>query len=270
MRSTTLRAQSALIPVLRGFADDGAYPRHVVGDPQVDELPKVTLAFLRRVEELCPRRVASEYQNRRGNRGAPARWRVANQITEHARLSHLELGPPSPEAFTALPDLLPEEREVYDAAARWYLQLFGGRAVRSVDGEAVDEWETALPDEGVRLVGRAGLAVEDEDGRPELRLLRIGGSAPDDGDPLLSAEARFALLRAGDWLTGRSIRLVHADLLYGGLVEHEVTAEAALTELRPWLSERIDALRRRIADPLPRPGLECGRCRFVAGCKAHG
>jgi hypothetical protein len=25
----------------------------------------------------------------------------------------------------------------------------------------------------------------------------------------------------------------------------------------------------RIARPQPRPGLECGRCRFVAGCGAH-
>ena len=235
-----------------------------------DELPKVTLAFLRRVEELCPRRVAFEHQNRRGNRGAPARWRVANQITEHARLSHLELGPPAPEAFTPLPDLLPEEREVYDAAARWYVQLFGGRPVRSVDGEHLDEWETAVPALGVRLVGRAGLAVEDEDGRPELRLLRIGGPPPEHSDPLEPAETRFALLRASDWLKGRSVLLVHADLLYGGMVQHEVAADAALTELQPWLGERLDALRKRIADPVPRPGLECGRCRFVAGCRAHG
>jgi hypothetical protein len=256
--------------VFHGFEVGDAYSRRVEGEEERDELPKVTLAFLRRVEELCPRRIAFEYHNRRGNRGAPARWRVANQITEHARLSHLELGPPAPEAFTPLPDLLPEEREVYDAAARWYLQLFGGRAVRSVDGDEIDEWETALPTLGVRLVGRAGLAVEDEDGRPELRLLRIGGSAPDNGDPLGPAEARFALLRASDWLTGRSVRVVHADLLYGGLVQHEVAADAALTELRPWLGERLEALRRRIADPRPRPGLECGRCRFVAGCSAHG
>jgi hypothetical protein len=241
----------------------------VEGAHDRDELPKITLAFLRRVEELCPRRVEFEHHNRRGNRAAPARWRVANQITEHARLSHLELGPPSPEAFTPLPDLLPEERAVYDAAARWYLQLFGGRPVRSVDGE-IDEWETVLPALGVRLVGRAGLAVEDEGGRPELRLLRIGGSAPENGDPLAPAEARFALLRAGDWLAGRSVRLVHADLLYGGMVQHEVAVDKALTELRPWLAERLDALRQRIADPRPRPGLECGRCRFVAGCKAHG
>ena len=255
---------------LRGLVGGAAYPRLVAGDQQPDELPKVTLAFLRRAEELCPRRVAFEYQNRRGNRTAPARWRVANQITEQARLSHLELGPPSPEAFTPLPDLLPEEREVYGAAAHWYLQPFGGRAVRSVDGGDVDEWETAVPALGIRLVGRAGLAVEDADGRPELRLLRIGGRDPDDGDTLASPETRFALLRAAEWLAGRSVRLVHADLLYGAIVEHEVAVDPVLAELRPWLGDRLDAVRRRIADPLPRPGLECGRCRFVAGCKAHG
>jgi hypothetical protein len=123
---------------------------------------------------------------------------------------------------------------------------------------------------GIRLVGRTGVAVEDADGRPELRLLRIGGPTSNGGDPLASAEARFALLRAAGWLAGRSVLLVQADLLYGGIVEHDVAADAALTELRPWLGERLDAIHRRIAHPLPRPGLECGRCRFVAGCNAHG
>jgi hypothetical protein len=248
----------------------GTYPRRVARDEQLDELPKVTLAFLRRVEDLCPRRVAFEHQNRRGNRPAPGRWRVANQLTEHARLAHIELGLPSEAAFTPLPDLVPEERRVYDAAVHWYMQLFGDRAVRSVDGEDLDEWETAIPDLGVRLVGRAGLPVEDADDRAELRLLHVGGPAPDAADPLAPPEARFALLRQARWLAGRSVRLVHADLLYGGMVEHEVAADTALDDLRPWLRQRVDALRERIAHPLPRPGLECGRCRFVAGCNAHG
>jgi hypothetical protein len=246
------------------------YPRFVARDEQLDELPKVTLAFLRRVEELCPRRVAFEHQNRRGNRTPPARWRVSNQLTEHARLAHIELGLPSPAAFTPLPDLVPEERQVYDAGARWYLQLFGDRAVRSVDGDELDEWETPVPELGLRLVGRAGLPVEDSDGRAELRLLHLGGPPPDAEDPLASTEARFALLRRATWLAGRSVRLVHADLLYGGMVDHVVVVDPALADLWPWLHERVDALRARIARPLPRPGLECGRCRFVAGCNAHG
>lgn len=248
----------------------GTYPRLVPRDEQLDDLPKVTLAFLRRVEELCPRRVAFEHQNRRGNRAPPARWRIANQLTEHARVAHLELGFPSPAAFTPLPDLVPEERQVYDAAVRWYMQLFGDRAVRSVDGDELDDWETPVPEHGLRLVGRAGLPVEDADGRAELRLLHVGGPAPDATDPVASTEARFALLRRATWLAGRSARLVHADLLYGGMVVHEVDADSALAELRPWLHERVDALRTRIEHPLPRPGLECGRCRFVAGCNAHG
>jgi hypothetical protein len=28
-------------------------------------------------------------------------------------------------------------------------------------------------------------------------------------------------------------------------------------------------IRERAADPAPRPGLECGQCRYVAGCAAH-
>jgi len=234
-----------------------------------EELPKVTGAFLRRVEELCPRRLAFEYQNRRGNRTAPARWRVANQLVEHARLAHVELSAPSPAAFTPLPDLVREERRVYEAATRWYLRLFGDRPVRALDPDD-DEWETPVRDLGVRLVGPAGLAVEDADGRAELRLLRLGGADPDPADPLGPIEARFALLRRAEWLTGRSVRLVHADVLYGSLVEHDVDADAALDQLRPWLRERVSALHARIAHPIPQPGLECGRCRFVAGCAAHG
>jgi hypothetical protein len=242
----------------------------VVRDDEREELPKVTVAFLRRVEDLCPRRVAFEHQNRRGNRTAPAQWRVANQLMDHARLAHIELGPPSPLAFTPLPNLVPEEQRVYEAAARWYLQLFGDRAVRTVDSDDVQEWETLVPDLGVRLVGAAGLAVEDGEGHAELRLLRIGGAEPDSTDPLGSVEVRFALLRRAHWLGGRSVRLVHADLLFGALVEHEIDVDAALDQLRPWLHERVGVVRARITNPVPRPGLECGRCRFVAGCAAHG
>ncbi len=265
-----LVAAAVLRDALRDACGAATYPRLVADDGSLDDLPKVTLAFLRRVEELCPRRVAFEYHNRRGNRPAPARWRVANQLTEHARLAHIELGLPSPEAFTPLPNLVPEERQVYDAAVGWYMQLFGDRAVRSVDSEDLDDWETPVPELGFRLVGRAGLPLEDADGRAELRLLRVGGPAPDAADPLASADARFALVRQSAWLSGRSVRLVHADLLYGGMVEHEVDADTALSDVRPWLRQRVDALHERIARPLPRPGLECGRCRFVAGCNAHG
>jgi hypothetical protein len=256
--------------LLRGYTITTAYPRPVVRPDEQEEFPKVTVAFLRRVEELCPRRVAFEHHNRRGNRTAPAQWRVANQLMDHARVAHIELGPPSPVAFTPLPDLVPEERRVYDTAARWYLQLFGRRAVRTVDVDDLDEWETPVPELGVRLVGPAGLPVEDGDGRAELRLLRIGGAEPDSTDPLGSVDIRFALLRRAGWLAGRSVRLVHADLLFGALVEHEIAVDAALDQLRPWLHERVGAVRARVDNPVPRPGLECGRCRFVAGCAAHG
>jgi hypothetical protein len=237
-------------------------------EQEPEQLPKVTAAFLRRAEQLCPRRLAFEHNNRRGNRTAPARWRVANQLVEHARVAHVELGPPSRAAFTPLPNLVPEEQRVYEAAARWYLEMFGDRAVRTIDAD--DEWETIIPELAIRLVGPSGLLVEDAEGRDELRLLRIGGPAPDPADPIGSVDARFALLRRAESLAGRSVRLAHADLLFGRLVEHEVTADTALTELHTWLRDRVEVLRARIAHPDPRPGLECGRCRFVAGCAAHG
>jgi hypothetical protein len=127
-----------------------------------------------------------------------------------------------------------------------------------------------VPDLGIRLVGPAGLPFEDAGGQAELRLLRIGGAAPDPADPLGPMEARFALLRRSEWLAGRSVRVVHADLLYGALVEHEVATDGVAAELRQWLRERVEALRARITRPEVQPSLECGRCRFVAGCAAHG
>jgi hypothetical protein len=137
--------------------------------------------------------------------------------------------------------------------------------VRAVD--LGDQWETVVDDLDVRLVGPPGLLVEDADGNRELRLLRIGGRADRPNDPIDSADGRFAILRSRD--TGR-VQLSIADLLWGtvtvGMVEDLASARAALG---PWLRERLAAVRAAAADRRPRPGLECGMCRFVAGCRAH-
>jgi hypothetical protein len=231
-----------------------------------DALPKVTVAMLRQAGTMCGRRLRFEHENRRSNKLASGRFRVSNQLTEHARLAQLELGPPLKAAFCPL-GLEPEERRVYDHAAATYLRLFGARDARSVD---LDEWETSVPELGIRLVGNGGLPFEDAQGALELRFCSLGQRRAGPVDPVRSAESRFALLRNAEWAAGSQVRLVHADLLFGELVEEVVEIDNELDELRLWLDERVAIVRDRIRDATPHVGLECGRCRFVAGCPAHG
>lgn len=237
-------------------------------DAPIDAPPRVTPALLRGAGTMCPRRLEGLYADRRGNRQADVRFRVANRVFESARLAHLDLAVPTAAAFAAGAGLEPEELEVYEAAARWYVALFGDRAVRAVD---LDDWESTAEEVGVRLVGPAGLPVVDAAGNREVRILRVGArrsTAP--SDPLASIEGRFAVLRAAEWAAGDRLRLCVADLVQGALVEREVDVDAALAQdLRPWLAERVAVIRERAADPTPRLGLECGHCGYIAGCAAH-
>ncbi len=233
----------------------------------VEALPRVTPALLRWADTMCARRLEGIFTDRRANRPADARFRVANRVFESARLAHVDLSPPSLSVFDLRTGLEPEELRVYEAAARWYVALFGDRAVRAVD---LDDWESPVDDLGVRLVGPAGLPVEDASGAREVRLLRVG-ARPITDDPLDSVDVRFALLRVAAWVAGSSLRLCVADLVGGVLVEETVDVDRVLdSELRPWLAERVGVIRTRAADRMPMPGLECARCRYVAGCPAHG
>ncbi len=235
---------------------------------EVEALPRVTPALLRWSDTMCARRLEGIHADRRANRPADARFRVANRVFESARLTHVDLAVPSPAVFNLHDGLEPEERQVYDAAARWYVTLFGDRPVRAVD---LDDWESTVEDLGVRLVGQAGLPVEDANGRRETRLLRIGARGlADDADLLASVDVRFALLRLADWAGGGDLRVCVADLLDGSLVDRTIEVDAALYDLSPWLAERVAVIRGRAADRTPTPGLECARCRYVAGCPAHG
>jgi hypothetical protein len=213
---------------------------------------------------MCTRRLAREHGGARGNRRADTRFRVANQLVDDARLSHVDLGPPTPAHFHPATDLLPEQQRVYELAARWYLQLFATDAVRSVE----TEFETPVEALGIRLVGPAGLPVEHASGERELRLLRLGqGAIPTD--PLTSAEIRFALLRLESWIGGAPLRLVVADLVRGESVVHVVDVDAELPVLTDWLAERVERIRARTTDPRAQAGIECGWCPFIAGCGAH-
>jgi hypothetical protein len=234
----------------------------------VEALPRVTPALLRWADTMCARRLEGIHADRRANRPADARFRVANRVFESARLAHVDLAVPSPAVFNLHDGLEPEERQVYDAAASWYVTLFADRAVRAAD---VDDWESTVDDLGIRLVGQAGLPVEDANGRRETRLLRIGARPlADDVDLLELSEVRFAVLRLAHWIEGGRLHVCVADLLDGSLVERTIDVDATLADLRPWLAERVAVIRRRATDRSPTPGLECARCRYVAGCPAHG
>ncbi len=229
-----------------------------------ETLPRVTGGLLRNADTMCTRRLDREHQGVRGNRRGDTRFRVANQLIDDARLSHIDLAPPTPDHFRAMTDLLPEQQRVYELAARWYVQLFAETAVRSIDVE----FETPLEAHGVRLVGPVGLAVEHASGDPELRVLRLG-RGPVPSEPLASAEIRFAILRLGTWATGAPLRLVVADLIRGEMVSQVVDVAEELPGVDEWLTERVERIRDRIRTPRAEPGIECGWCPFIAGCSAH-
>lgn len=230
---------------------------------ETEDLPRVTAGLLRAADTMCTRRLHKEHQGARGNRRSDTRFRVANQLVDDARLSHVDPSPPAPDHFRAASDLLPEQRAVYELAARWYVELFCEHVVRSVEVE----FETPVEQLGIRLVGPAGLPVEHTSGERELRILRLG-QGPVATEPLSAPEIRFSVLRLEQWLAGRPFRLVVADLIRGELVD-QVVADDPLPELHGWLAERVDRIRARTTTPDARAGIECGWCPFIAGCGAH-
>jgi hypothetical protein len=231
---------------------------------QEDQPAKVTWSHLARAERICPRRLAKEHANANGNRGGASRWRVSNQITADVRLAHTDLATPRADRFRATPDLSAEQQAVYDLAASWYVTLFGERPVRVIDE---DPWGTDLTAD-LRLVGPAGIGFTGPADAPEIRMLAFGARTDPPPDLVESPAVRFALLRRPDWLE-ETVRVCVADLVLGSLAESVVDVSSVRAELEDWLAARIEVIRARVADPAPRPGIECGWCPFVAGCKAH-
>lgn len=231
-----------------------------------DELAKVTKRQLSGIESACPRRLHLDHSGQRGNRLANRRYRVLGQIAGDAALAHTELCTPTLRHFPGATDLFPEERAVYDAAARWYVELFGDRAARADDLDT-EPMETTVERLEARLVGPAGLAVCDDRGVRELRLLGLRGS--EVSPPTLDAvDIRFALLRRVRWARVPELRVVRADLLGGTARAAVFDVEGAWPELEEWLSERVGAIRARADRSAAVAGTECGACAFVAGCGA--
>lgn len=232
---------------------------------QSDPLPKITLRHLARAERICPLRLANEHRNHTGNRASNGRYRVGGQIREDARLAQTDLGRPRREHFRPTRDLAPEQRQLYAVAADWYVTLFGDRDMRTAD-VTTDEWETPVAELGVRLVGPAGLALENENVR-ELRFLNFGTTRP--GELATSPSVRFGLLRSAAWIGDEPVEVTVADLVHGTLERASFDPTTVLPAAHEWLGERVEVVRALVADPEPRLGLDCGSCGFVAGCPAH-
>jgi hypothetical protein len=226
---------------------------------QVEELPRVTPALLRRADEMCARRLAHEFNSGRklsplGDRA----FEVANRLSNDAILWHrgdvaAEHGFPEPL------DLEPEERAVYRAGARGYVHMFGEGRVEVHDLE----WTTEVPDLGVRLVGPVGIPVVVAE-RPTLRVLRVGARAKRMID---SVEMRFFLLRAGEW-AGDVLHIVVANLLDTRSEEYDLDVAERLPEAREWLEARIEVIRTRSQTRAARTGADCRDCQCIPGCPA--
>jgi hypothetical protein len=230
-----------------------------------EDLPRVTVRQLARAEQTCPRRLALDLAGQKANKPADRQYRVLNQVEADARLAHATLGRPRLDHFPATDDLVPEERRVYDVAVRWYVAQFGDQAMVVAD-ERTDSFETTAPRTGVRLVGPAGLALEDASGGRELRLLSLGSRATEE--VLDAPSTRFALLRRARWTMAGPVRVVRADLLGGWAVAVDVDGAAIWDELRDWFAARVAVVHERADRDVTRPGWECARCRYIAGCKA--
>jgi hypothetical protein len=226
------------------------------------EIPRVTPAMLRRADEMCRRRLAREHAGgkRLANRAADARFAVSNRLFEDAQLAHAELGPPRPEAFVDPKDLEPEQRALYRAAVRGYLDAFGDRPGRATDLG----WSTHLADLGVDLVDRPGIALDLPDGRRELRVLHLGTRHL--GAPLLDpVQRRVALVRTEEWAP-EQLTIVAADLIEQELTRDTPELIRERAEARAWITERVALVQRLAADGRTKVGADCSGCPFIAGC----
>jgi hypothetical protein len=211
---------------------------------------------------MCRRRLAREYAGgkRNANRGGDARFAVSNRLYEDARLAQTELGPPRPEAFVDPAELEPEQRALYRAATRGYLETFGDRPGRAADLG----WTTHLDDLGVDLVADVGIAIELPDGRRELRALQLGTRRP--SAPLLDdAQLRFALVRTEAWAPNQ-LTIVAADVIEREQERHTPDLGPARADARAWITDRVELVQQLAADGRSRAGADCSGCPFIAGC----
>ncbi|HET9728817.1 MAG TPA: hypothetical protein VFR41_05315 [Acidimicrobiia bacterium] len=226
-----------------------------------DDLTRITPTQLRRADDplACRRKLALELRGRYANANANARFEAMNRVEGDARLAQAEAGPVRSEAFVDPAELEHEQRALYHAAVAGYRTLFG-----STDGRIVDfEWRAELSELGAVVTAKRELAFEADDGRREIRRLRVGAR-----NLLDDVDVQVALLITDTWARDQ-LDIVAADLIDLRVVKSSPMLPERRDEAREWIADRIATLRAHAADGRARAGGDCLGCPFVAGCEAH-
>jgi hypothetical protein len=229
-----------------------------------EELPQITPAHLRRADEMCRRRLAREVNGgkRTANKTANMRFAVSNRIEADARLAQAEPGAPRAEAFVEPSELEPEQRALYRAATRGYLDAFGGSDARIVDLG----FRTTLPELGVELSTNVGLAAELADGGRQLRKVLVGSQR--SSRLLDPVDVRVALVRTEEWAPVQ-LEIIVTDVIDQRSTTHEPDLDADRAEAHSWIGERVERIFELVADPRPKIGRDCQGCAFISGCAKH-
>jgi hypothetical protein len=235
-----------------------------VGGVDDEDLPQITPAHLRRADDMCRRRLAREVNGgkRRANQTANMRFAVSNRIEEDARLAQSEPGRPRSEAFVEPAELEPEQRALYRAARRGYLDTFGESSARVIRLD----FRTELPDLGVELSSNPGLAAELDDGRRELRKVLVGSRR--DAKLLDPVDVRVALIRTEEWAP-EQLEIVAVDVIEQRRAAHEPDLVTERAEAHAWVGNRVERILELTSDPRPRAGRDCLGCSFISGCSKH-
>jgi hypothetical protein len=229
-----------------------------------DELPHISPRHLRTADEMCRRRLAREIHSgkRNVNKTADMRFAVSNRLEADARLAQAECGPPVHEAFVDPRELEPEQRSLYRAAARGYLEEFGADDALVVDLG----FRTELPELGVELSSNLGIAAEHADGGRVLRKVIVG--ARRDSPLLDPVDVRVALVRTEEWAPVQ-LDIVAVDVIEQRRVTHVPDLDADREEAHAWITTRVGRVLELAADGRARAGRDCQGCAFIAGCSEH-
>lgn len=237
----------------------------VPGGEAPGDLPRVTPSALRGFEERCPRQVALDFADE-GVGDPVTRGRLRDAFLDAAHAAHGAGGLPRAEALRAPEGLEPEEVQVFEHTARWYLAIYGDRAVELHLHDCDRPTERA----GVRVGGWVDLTMVHPDGTKELRQLNLWSNprTPRD-DPFEHEAVWVAVLRLRPWVGTDPLVVSWADLIGGAVRERTVSLDDELDELRTRFDDRLGALRRRGDRLRPVPGLDCARCKHLVRCPAH-
>jgi hypothetical protein len=233
----------------------------------VEDLPKLTPSLLSNGLRMCPRKARHTYDDRKGTWDAFTHWRLRKPFVQAARVAQATMRFPTSTDFPVPVDRFEEETVLWTRAAEVYVDRCSDRTAVAVEVVDADE-PMPLPKRGVRLGGGVDVVVVDNDGGAELRQLEFWGK-PLCADPFENWTVALAVLRMVRWARGREVLLRHIDVI--GDVEETASFDFSndVPELAEHFNAQLEALRGHVADPVARPGVDCGTCAYVAGCPAH-